>query len=654
MAIDTAYIQAYLTSMDNAEITPTIGPEAVRLALKTIPPSPGIYRMIDAAGKLLYVGKAKNLHNRVTNYATARDLSTRILRMVSQIASVEVVVTQNEAEALLVEASLIKRFSPRYNILLKDDKSFPELLIAHDHPFPRIEKHRGAHRKKGEYFGPFASVGALNETMNLLQKVFLLRPCADTIFKNRSRPCLQYQIKRCSAPCVGYVTPEAYGEQVAKARDFLHGKHRDVQDDLATQMAAASEAMDYEKAALLRDRIRALTQVQQEQGLRAVGLNNADVMALARRGSKSVVQVFFYRQGSHFGNQSFHPRHETDASDAEVMAAFMAQFYQSHTPPPEILVNLMPDEASLLAEALAIQAGYGIDLRQPQRGDKLTLIENAASNAKASLDREEMEQASIFANLQKLQELFALPTIPKRIEVYDNSHIMGRHALGAFIVATPEGFDKKSYRSFNIKDVNTEPGDDYAMMREVFKRRFKNISGSGLSTDKTLTSLKAGSPSSLTTTLASEERALPDLILIDGGLGQLHAVEEALKEIQVEGLNLVAIAKGVDRNAGREWFFMPGREPFQLPENDAALHYLQRLRDEAHRFAIGKHRNKRSAALTTSALDDIPGIGASRKRALLNHFGSRADVEVASLAELENVTGISKTMAKIIYDYFHG
>ena len=663
--------------MDSTENTPLIGPEAVRAALKTIPPSPGIYRMVDAGGKLLYVGKAKNLHNRVTNYATARDLSTRILRMVSQIASVEVVVTQNEAEALLVEASLIKRFAPRYNILLKDDKSFPELLIAHDHPFPRIEKHRGAHRKKGEYFGPFASVGALNETMNLLQKVFLLRPCADTIFKNRSRPCLQYQIKRCSAPCVGYVTPEAYGEQVAKARDFLHGKHRDVQDGLATQMAAASEAMDYEKAGLLRDRIRALTQVQQEQGLRAVGLNNADVMALARRGSKSVVQVFFYRQGSHFGNQSFHPRHEADASDAEVMAAFMAQFYQSHTPPPEILVNLMPDEASLLAEALAMQAGYGIDLRQPQRGDKLTLIENAASNAEASLAREEMEQASIFANLQKLQQLFGLARPPKRIEVYDNSHIMGRHALGAFIVATPEGFDKKSYRSFNIKDVNTEPGDDYAMMREVFKRRFKNISGSGLSADKTLTSLKAGSPSSLTTILASEEpsiaegeprsegvkggpppsteeRALPDLILIDGGLGQLHAVEEALKEISVEGLNLVAIAKGVDRNAGREWFFMPGREPFQLPENDAALHYLQRLRDEAHRFAIGKHRNKRSAALTTSALDDIPGIGASRKRALLNHFGSRADVEVATLTELEKVDGISKKTAQAIYDYFHG
>ena len=622
---------------------PLLGPEAVRAALKTIPPSPGIYRMVDAGGKLLYVGKAKNLHNRVTSYATARDLSTRILRMVSQIASVEVVVTQNEAEALLVEASLIKRFAPRYNILLKDDKSFPELLIAQDHDFPRIEKHRGAHRKKGEYFGPFASVGALNETMNLLQKVFLLRPCADTIFKNRSRPCLQYQIKRCSAPCVGYVTPEVYGEQVAKARDFLHGKHRDVQDDLATQMAAASEAMDYEKAGLLRDRIRALTQVQQEQGLRAVGLNNADVMALARRGSKSVVQVFFYRQGSHFGNQSFHPRHEADASDAEVMAAFMAQFYQSHTPPPEILVNLMPDEASLLAEALAMQAGYGIDLRQPQRGDKLSLIYNAASNAEASLAREEMEQASIFANLQKLQQLFGLARPPKRIEVYDNSHIMGRHALGAFIVATPEGFDKKSYRSFNIKDVNTEPGDDYAMMREVFRRRFKGrvkIQDSGASDDLDLTP----DPRPLT----------PDLILIDGGLGQLHAVEDALKEIQVQGLALVAIAKGVDRNAGREWFFMPGREPFQLPENDAALHYLQRLRDEAHRFAIGKHRNKRSAALTTSALDDIPGIGAGRKRALLNHFGSRADVEVATLTELEKVDGISKKTAQAIYDYFHG
>jgi len=632
--------------------TPFIGPEAIRTALKTIPHAPGVYRMIDEGEKLLYVGKAKNLHNRVTSYATARDLSTRILRMVSQVARVEVVVTQNEAEALLMEASLIKRFAPRYNILLKDDKAFPELLFTGDHDFPRMEKHRGAHRKKGEYFGPFASAGALNETMGLLQKIFLLRPCADTVFKNRTRPCLQYQIKRCSAPCVGYVTVEEYANQIARARDFLHGRHRDAQDDLAAQMEAASAVMDYEKAAQLRDRIRALTQVQQQQGLRAAGLTHADVIALARRGSRSVVQVFFYRHGSHFGNQSFHPRHEAEASEGEIMAAFVAQFYQSHTAPPEILVNLLPDESELLAEALALAVGYKVELRQPQRGDKLELVNQAASNAEAALARAEMEQASIFNNLTRLQQLFELPNVPRRIEVYDNSHIMGRHALGAFIVATPEGFDKKSYRTFNIKDATTEPGDDYAMMREVFRRRFKGVIG-GQSSVVSEVSVNSGDPSSLNSDHRTLTASIPDLILIDGGLGQLHAVQEALKEIQVEGLALVAIAKGEDRNAGREWFFMPGRAPFQLPVGDAALHYLQRLRDEAHRFAIGKHRNKRSAALTSSGLDDIPGIGPSRKRALLTHFGSRADVEVASLSELENVRGVSKAMARIIYDYFH-
>jgi excinuclease ABC subunit C len=644
--------------MNSNHTSPPIGPDAVRAALKTIPSAPGIYRMIDAADKLLYVGKAKNLYNRVMNYASARDLSTRILLMVSQIAKVEVVVTKNEAEALLLEASLIKRFSPRYNILLKDDKTFPELLIAFDHAFPRIEKHRGAHRKKGEYFGPFASVHALNDTMALLQKIFLLRPCADTIFKNRTRPCLQYQIKRCSAPCVGYITPQAYGEQIAKARDFLHGKHRDVQEDLVQQMTAASAAMDYEKAGLFRDRIRALTQVQQEQGLRTAGLHHADVITLARQGAKSVVLVFFYRHGSHFGNQSFHPKHEIDASDAEIMGGFLAQFYQSHTPPPEILVNVMPEDASLLAEALALQAGYRIDLRQPVRGDKLALIDQAAANAKATLDREAMEHASIAQNLQAVQQLFGLPTPPQRIEVYDNSHIMGRHALGAFIVATPSGFDKKSYRSFNIKDPTTVAGDDYAMMREVFRRRFKGVirvESRESSEEKAanVTSKPSIPTSAPQLSTLDSDHSYPDLILIDGGLGQLHAVEEALKDISVEGLRLVAIAKGVDRNAGREWFFMPGREPFQLPENNAALHYLQRLRDEAHRFAIGKHRNKRSTALTISALDDIPGIGPTRKRALLNHFCSRADVEVASLTELENVTGISKTIARVIYDYFH-
>ena len=615
-----------------------IGPDAIRAALKTMPNAPGVYRMIGAQEKILYIGKAKNLPARVSSYANLRDLSTRILRMVSQVVKVEYTVTKSEAEALLVEANFVRRYKPRYNILLKDDKSFPYLLINRAHAYPRIEKHRGAQDKPGEYFGPFASVGALNETMALLQKIFLLRPCADTYFKNRTRPCLQYQIKRCSAPCVKYVSEEAYGEQLIRARDFLKGRHRDVQDLLAVEMAQASEAMDYEKAALLRDRIRALTQVQQEQGLRTAGLTDADVIALARRGAKSVVLVSFYRQGSHFGQQSFHPSHEAEATDGEVMAAFLAQFYQAHTPPPEILVNVEPAEVDLLAEALRINTAYAITIRQPQRGDKLALMNLCAANAETSLLKSEMEQAAIANNLAGVQKLFDLPRLPRRIEVYDNSHISGRNAVGAFIVATPEGFDKRSYRTFNIKDPNTEPGDDYAMMREVFRRRFKGMR-----------------PCDAPVPVDEEEdTTCPDLVLIDGGLGQLHAVEEALKDKDMGKVTFVAIAKGVDRNAGREWFFMQGRAPFQLPVNDPLLHYLQRLRDEVHRFAIGKHRNKRSAALTVSALDDIPGIGSTRKRALLQHFGSRADVETATLAELQKVSGISKTIAKSIYDYFHG
>ncbi len=625
--------------MQPGKLPTHIGTEAIRVALKDIPHLPGVYRMTDAKGKMLYVGKAKDLHKRVTSYALARDLSTRIMRMVEQVAQVEITITQSEAEALLVEANFIRRYRPHYNILLKDDKSFPYLHLGSDHPYPRLAKHRGAQTAPGEYFGPFASVGALNETMVILQKIFLLRPCADTVFKNRTRPCLQYQIKRCSAPCVGYISEQDYGDAITRARDFLHGKHRDVQDALVAEMNKASAAQDYETAALLRDRIRALTQVQQEQGLRTAGLDDADVIALARRGGKSVVQVFFFRQGSNFGHQSFHPRHEAEATDAEVMAAFLAQFYQSHTPPPEVLVNIEPQDCALLAEALTLQMQQKITIREPQKGDKKTLITNAFAQADAALARAEMEQASVRANLVKLQELFALPHPPKRIEVYDNSHIMGRHALGAFIVATPDGFDKRSYRTFNIKDANTVPGDDYAMMREVFRRRFK-----GATTQESTTPADDSD--------AAHDVSYPDLVLIDGGLGQLHAVQEALQEIGVQGLTLVAIAKGEDRNAGREWFHMPGREPFQLPINDPLLHYLQRLRDEAHRFAIGRHRKKRSASLTTSALDDIPGIGATRKRALLEHFGSRAGVETATLAELENVPGISKTIAKTIYNYF--
>lgn len=610
---------------------PVIGLEALRAALKDIPNAPGIYKMIDVTGKILYIGKAKNLLNRVTSYTNINNLNNRIMRMVNQIHSVEIVVTKNEAEALLMEAATIRRFTPRYNVLLKDDKSFPYLRLDTSHGYPRIEKHRGAQSKAGEYFGPFANVGALNATMAILQKIFLLRPCDDSIFKNRSRPCLQYQIKRCTAPCVNYVTAEDYAEQVKRARDFLKGRGRDVQDTLTIEMEAASEAMDYEKAALLRDRIRALTQVQQEQGLRVAGLKDADVIALARRGDKSVVQVFFFREGSHFGNQSFYPRHAEDETDADVLAGFMGQFYQAHLPPPEIIVSNVMEEWALLEEALAIRAGYAVEIRVPQRGDKLTLVTNAQLNAQRALERLEMERASVATHLLKLKELFGLSEMPKRIEVYDNSHISGTNAVGAFIVGTPEGFDKKSYRTFNIKDLETEPGDDYAMMREVFRRRFKRA-------------MKED----------GEAWAVPDLVLIDGGLGQLSSVQEALAEIGMTGLNLVAIAKGADRNAGREWFHQPGKEAFQLPVNDPTLHYLQRLRDEAHRYAIGKHRNKRSKSFTASALDDIPGIGGTRKKALLQHFGSRADVETATLVELEKVKGINKTIARGIYDYFHG
>ena len=610
---------------------PVIGLEALRAALKTVPNAPGIYKMIDLQGKILYIGKAKNLCNRVTSYTNINNLNNRIMRMVNQIHSVEIMATKNEAEALLMEAALVRRFQPRYNVLLKDDKSFPYLRLDTSHQYPRIEKHRGAQTKPGEYFGPFANVGALNATMAMLQKIFLLRPCDDSIFKNRARPCLQYQIKRCSAPCVTYVSEVEYGEQIARARDFLKGRGREVQDMLSAEMNAASEAMEYEKAALLRDRIKALTQVQQEQGLRVAGLKDADVIALARRGDKSVVQVFFFREGAHFGNQSFYPRHAEDESDADVLAGFMGQFYQAHLPPPEIIVSTVMEEWALLEEAFAIRAGYGVEIRVPQRGDKLALVTNAQGNANQALARLEMERASVQSHLQKLKELFGLPELPKRIEVYDNSHISGTNAVGAFIVGTPEGFDRKSYRTFNIKDAATEPGDDYAMMKEVFRRRFKRA-------------MKED---------AADNWAAPDLILIDGGLGQLHAVEEALAEIGLSGLNLVAISKGPDRNAGREWFHQPGKQPFQLPVNDPTLHYLQRLRDEAHRYAIGKHRNKRSKSFTASALDDIPGIGSLRKKALLQHFGSRKAVEGATLTELEKVKGINKTTARSIYDYFH-
>ena len=608
-----------------------LGPEAIRAALKTMPLKPGVYRMIGAGGEILYIGKAKHLKNRVSNYANTGQLTTRIMKMVEQVARVDITVTGSEAEALLIEASLVKRHNPRYNILLKDDKSFPHLLLS-GHPYPRLAKHRGAQKDKGEYYGPFASVGALNQTVTMLQKIFLLRNCEDSVFKNRTRPCLQYQIKRCTAPCVGYVTEQQYETQVVRARDFLRGKHRDLQEELAADMQRASDDMEFERAAVLRDRIQVLTRVQQEQAMRPRSLNNADVIVLVRRGGRSLVQLFLFREGAHFGHQTFHPKHDGDATDAEVMASFLGLFYQNHLPAPELLVNIAPAEPELLEEALKLRAGYAVSIAAPQRGDKRLFIENAQTNAMAALDREEQQHASIAQHLAGVAGLFCLSKPPQKIEVYDNSHIGGRHALGAMIVATPEGFDKRCYRTFNMD--NIEPGDDYAMMRAMLERRFKRVAdGDGW--------------------------AAPDLLLIDGGKGQLSAALEAFENLRAQGSALerpalVAIAKGEDRNAGREWFFMPGREPFQLPVNDPTLHYLQRLRDEAHRFAIGTHRNKRSKSLTTSGLDDIPGIGSARKKALLHHFGSRAAVERATLAELEKVAGISRSTARTIHDYFHG
>lgn len=613
---------------------PLIGTERIKAALVDMPSSAGVYRMLGEKGDILYVGKAKNLRNRVANYASGANLSTRIMRMVSQIAQVEITTTKTEAEALLLEANLIKKHRPRYNILLKDDKSFPYILIAKDHPFPRIEKHRGAQNVKGRYFGPFASVSAVNETLALLQKAFLLRPCSDTVFKNRTRPCLQYQIKRCSAPCVGYIAEAPYTDLVKHAEDFLSGKSRAVQDALATEMDALSAAQQYEKAALLRDRIRALTQVQQEQGIYATGLKDADVMALAREGEYSCIQVFFFRGGAHFGQKSYFPKHDAESTEDEILSAFVGQFYQSHTPPPEVILSTELSDASVLEEALALRAEQRVVLATPQRGDKKQLLEYAEKHAQAALTRHRNAHAAVREHLAALAKLMGITTPIARIEVYDNSHIMGAHALGAMIVATLDGFAPRFYRKFNIKDITTTAGDDYAMMREVFRRRLSRL----MKEDPT-----------------REHGMWPDVMLIDGGAGQLQCLTDVLQELGIANLPYMAIAKGPDRNAGREQFFLPpNHTPFTLPPGDGLLHYLQQLRDEAHRYAIGSHRDKRSKALSTSLLDEIPNIGTTRKRALLQHFGSKAAVEQATIKELAKVPGISKKIAEQIYGYFHG
>jgi excinuclease ABC subunit C len=607
------------------------GVKAIRNVLKTLPARPGVYRMQDAKGDVLYVGMARVLKNRVTNYTQVAKLPKRLQRMISQTRSMTIVTTRTEAEALLLEAQLIKRFRPAYNVLLRDDKSFPFILLREDHAFPRVQKHRGARRAKGQYFGPFASAGSVTSTLNALQKLFLLRSCSDSFFANRSRPCLLYQIRRCSAPCVGRISEADYADLVADAKLFLAGKSTGVQARLGKQMAEAAEKKDFELAAVYRDRLRALTYVQGSQTVHAEGLGDGDIFALACKAGQMCIQAFFIRGGQNWGHRSFFPAHTNDVPEAEVLSGFLMQFYEEVPPPRRILVDRELPEAELIAEALSERAERKVEIARPVRGDRRKLIDQAKRNAEEALDRRMAESTTTGKLLGELAEVFELPDVPKRIEVYDNSHIMGTNATGAMIVAGPEGFRKNSYRKFNIKSGIT-PGDDFGMMREVLERRFARL-------EKDDPDRSSGE--------------WPDLLLIDGGKGQLSAVCEILENAGVHDVPVVGVAKGPDRNAGREVFHLPGGREVTFPPNSALLFYLQRLRDEAHRFAIGTHRAKRAKSLTTSTLDEVPGIGPNRKRALLMHFGTARAVKGAALDDLQRAPGISKAMALQIYDYFH-
>ena len=597
--------------------------------VRTLDGSPGVYRMLDAEARVLYVGKARNLKARVSNYARPSGHSGRIARMIHETRSMMFLTTRTETEALLLEQNLIKQLKPVYNVLLRDDKSFPNILISKDHPFPQIRKHRGKRTGRGSYFGPFASAGAVNRTLNQLQKVFLLRSCADSSFNNRTRPCLLYQIKRCSGPCVDLISPEDYAGLVSDAERFLSGKTSHIQADLAKQMQEASEAMEFERAAALRDRIRALTAVQQGQGINPRGVEEADVIALHLEKGQACVQVFFIRANQSWGNKDFYPRTGSGAEEGEILEAFLAQFYDDKPPPRQILLSHPIDNEDLIHELLSARAGRNVELRVPQRGEKAELVENALRNAKESLGRKMSESAAQSRLLEGLAEAFDLDEAPRRIEIYDNSHIQGAHAVGAMVVAGPDGWQKNQYRKFTIK---TAPGDDFGMMKEVLTRRFERL-------------LKED-PGRVT-------EAWPDLLLIDGGAGQISAVAEVLAELGVNDVPFVGVAKGVDRDLGREEFHRPGARPFALRHNDPVLYFVQRLRDEAHRFAIGTHRAARAKATTSTPLDEVPGIGAARKRALLQHFGSAKAVTRAGLADLMAVPGISQAMAETVYNFFH-
>ena len=610
---------------------PRSGHEVIQDYLRTLDGSPGVYRMLNAASEVLYVGKARNLKARVSNYARSSGHSARIARMIHETASMMFLTTRTELEALLLEQNLIKQLKPRYNVLLRDDKSFPNILISAEHPFPQIKKHRGKKSEKGAYFGPFASAGAVNRTLNQLQKVFLLRNCSDSMFESSTRPCLQYQIKRCSAPCVGKISAEGYAGLVEDAKRFLEGKTTSVQADLARDMAAASEAMEFERAAALRDRIKALTQVQQSQNINPQGVAEADVVALHLEHGQACVQVFFIRANQSWGNRDFYPKTGAGAEAPEILEAFLTQFYDDKDPPRLILLSHPVDNPDLVTEALSARAGRKVELAVPQRGEKAELVENAVRNARESLARRMAESTTQNRLLQGLAEAFDLDAPPRRIEVYDNSHIQGSNAVGGMIVAGPEGFLKSQYRKFNIRSAAGANSDDFGMMKEVLTRRFERL----LKEDP-----------------ERKTDMWPDLLLIDGGAGQVSAVAEIMSELGVEDIPVVGVAKGIDRDAGKEEFHRPGERPFALQRNDPVLYFIQRLRDEAHRWAIGAHRARRAKAVSATPLDEIPGVGAARKRALLAHFGSAKAVARAGVADLQAVDGISEAMARTIADYF--
>jgi excinuclease ABC subunit C len=606
------------------------GPDIIASYVKTLPLKPGVYRMYDEVGEILYVGKAKKLKNRVSSYAKSGGHTNRIALMISLTRKMEFVVTDTETEALLLEANLIKRLKPRFNIILRDDKSFPYILIRKDHDAPQLMKHRGARKKSGAYFGPFASAGAVNHTLNTLQKAFLLRTCTDSVYEGRTRPCMLYQIKRCAGPCVDLIEPERYGELVDEATQFLRGKSNALREQLQNDMAEASEALDFEKAARLRDRIRAISAVTTQQGINPEGLEEADIVAAHQEGGKTCVQIFFFRAGQNWGNRAFYPKHEADASPENVLTAFIAQFYDDKPAPSLILASHAPDQGDLLAQALSLRAGHAVEIRQPQRGSKKALVEAAIRNAREALGRQLAETKSQAQLLEGVAKVFGLETRPDRIEVYDNSHIQGTNALGAMIVAGPDGFEKTSYRKFNMKGDDAATNDDFAMMKAMLRRRFKRLQAER----------DQGAP-------------VPGLVLIDGGKGQLSSVMEVMAELGVDDVPVASVAKGPDRDAGREVFYMTGKPPIKLPMNDPVLYYLQRIRDEAHRFAISGHRAKRSRQIRENPLDSIPGVGASRKSALLKHFGSSRAISRAALADLEAVDGVSKALARKVFDHFN-